>query len=46
LGRTRELTLKDLWDKGKYQITMRDPKGRESGTVEFSVKEREDEDDD
>lgn len=45
LGRTRELTIKDLWDKGKYQITMRDPRGRESGTVEFSVMEREDEDD-
>ncbi|KAF7114113.1 hypothetical protein CNMCM5793_007093 [Aspergillus hiratsukae] len=45
LGRTRELTIKDLWDKGKYQITMRDPKGRESGTAEFSVREREDEDD-
>ncbi|EAW09657.1 ATP-binding protein [Aspergillus clavatus NRRL 1] len=45
LGRTRELTIKDLWDKGKYQITMRDHKGRESGSVEFSVMERENEDD-
>lgn len=46
LGRTRELTIKDLWDQGKYRIVVRDTKGRESGTVEFSVKERENEEDD
>lgn len=46
LGRTRELTIKDLWDQGKYKVVVRDTKGRESGTVEFSVKERENEDDD
>lgn len=41
LGRTRELTIKDLWDQGKYRIVVRDTKGRESGTVEFAVAERE-----
>lgn len=46
LGRTRELTIKDLWDQGKYKVVMRDTKGRESGTVEFAVMEREGEDDD
>lgn len=46
LGRTRELTIKDLWDQGKYRIVVRDTKGRESGTVEFSVQEKEGEDDD
>lgn len=42
LGRTRELTIKDLWDQGKYRIVVRDKKGRESGTVEFSVVEKDD----
>ncbi|EEA27492.1 hypothetical protein TMatcc_004209 [Talaromyces marneffei ATCC 18224] len=46
LGRTRELTIKDLWDQGKYRVVVRDNKGRESGTVEFSVKEKEGEGDD
>ncbi|KAJ5174546.1 uncharacterized protein N7482_000423 [Penicillium canariense] len=41
LGRTRELTIKDLWDHGKYRIVMRDTRGRESGTMEFAVAERE-----
>ncbi|THC90485.1 hypothetical protein EYZ11_010049 [Aspergillus tanneri] len=46
LGRTRELTIKDLWNQGKYQLVMRDYKGRNNGTAEFSVVERpEDEDD-
>ena len=45
LGRTRELTIKDLWDQGKYRIVVRDTKGNESGTVEFSVAEREGEQD-
>jgi hypothetical protein len=35
LGRTRELTIKDLWDQGKYRVLVHDPKG--SGKVEFSV---------
>ena len=45
LGRTRELTIKDLWDQGKYRIVVRDTRGNESGTVEFSVAEREGEED-
>lgn len=46
LGRTRELTIKDLWDQGKYRIVVRDTKGRESGTVEFAVAEKEEKDGD
>ncbi|KAL3470838.1 hypothetical protein BJX99DRAFT_238661 [Aspergillus californicus] len=45
LGRTRELTIKDLWDQGKYQIAMRDAKGREQGSIEFFTKPTENEDD-
>ncbi|KAL2827081.1 hypothetical protein BDW59DRAFT_171607 [Aspergillus cavernicola] len=41
LGRTRELTIKDLWDQGRYQIAMRDTKGREQGTLEFFTKPKE-----
>lgn len=40
LGRTRELTIKDLWDQGKYRVVVKDTRGNESGTVEFSVAER------
>ncbi|KAE8382570.1 hypothetical protein BDV26DRAFT_277937 [Aspergillus bertholletiae] len=39
LGRTRELTIKDLWNQGKYQLAMRDSKGRDTGVAEFSVKD-------
>lgn len=46
LGRTRELTIKDLWNQGKYKIVVRDTKGRESGTVEFAVAETEGKDED
>lgn len=46
LGRTRELTIKDLWNQGKYRIVVRDTKGRESGTVEFAVAENEGGEDD
>ena len=46
LGRTRELTIKDLWNQGKYRIVVRDTKGRESGTVEFAVAEKEKESED
>ncbi|KAI9044380.1 ATP-binding protein [Aspergillus affinis] len=47
LGRTRELTIKDLWDQGKYQLLLRDYKGRDNGSAEFSVVERpEDKEDD
>lgn len=46
LGRTRELTIKDLWDQGKYQIAMRDTKGREQGTLEFFTKPKPEEKED
>lgn len=46
LGRTRELTIKDLWNQGKYRMVVRDNHGRESGTVEFAHAEREGDDDD
>lgn len=45
LGRTRELTIKDLWNQGKYRIVVRDNRGNESGTVEFAVAESEKEQD-
>lgn len=45
LGRTRELTIKDLWNQGKYRMVVRDTRGNESGTVEFAVAENEDEKD-
>ncbi len=44
LNRTKELTLKDLWIeqrgeiRGKYLATMKDNRGRETGTWEFAVK--------
>lgn len=41
LGRTRELTIKDLWNNGKYQIVSRDKNGKETGTTEFSVAAQE-----
>ena len=45
LGRTRELTIKDLWDGGKYAVKMVDTRGRESGGLRFQVAEKEDGDD-
>lgn len=46
LGRTRELTVKDFWNSGKFKATLRDTKGRETGTVEVGVSESEKEKDD
>ncbi len=47
LGRTKELTFKDLWDGGKYKITTTDKKGEIMGQVEMeTVKGKEDDDDD
>ncbi|KAL1955172.1 hypothetical protein VTO42DRAFT_8937 [Malbranchea cinnamomea] len=37
LGRTRELTVKDFWHGGKFKATIRDHKGRETGTLEIGV---------
>ena len=31
LGRTRELTIKDLWEGGGYEVQMKDGRGRETG---------------
>ncbi|KAK5173840.1 uncharacterized protein LTR77_002521 [Saxophila tyrrhenica] len=41
LGRTRELTIKDLWEGGRYEAKMVDARGRESGGLTFAVKEKE-----
>lgn len=38
LGRTREITLKDLWNGGKYEAEVRDSKGRKDKTYTLSVK--------
>ncbi|KAK2742379.1 hypothetical protein FQN55_007913 [Onygenales sp. PD_40] len=46
LGRTRELTVKDFWNKGSFKAVMRDTKGRETGTIEVGVVKPEEEDDD
>lgn len=47
LGRTKELTFKDLWDGGKYKITTRDRKGNTQGEVEMeTVEGKQDEDED
>lgn len=40
LGRTKELTIKDLWDGGKYEIKMTDDRGRETGGLTFKVAEK------
>lgn len=45
LGRTRELTIKDLWEGGKYEVKMTDPRGRETGGLTFKVAEKEGGDD-
>lgn len=46
LGRTRELTIKDLWDGGKYSVSMVDSRGRKSGGLTFQVAEKEGDDKD
>ena len=44
LNRTRELTMKDLWieqkgeDRGKFALITKDAKGRETGSIEISVR--------
>jgi hypothetical protein len=40
LGRTRELTIKDLWDSGKYEVKTLDTRGRETGGLVFKVAEK------
>lgn len=52
LGRTRELTLKDLWVeqsgdmRGAYEAVVRDNRGRETGKFELRVKPDPEGDDD
>jgi hypothetical protein len=46
LGRTKELTFKDLWDGGKYRITTRNKKGEVDGCVEMETVEAKKDDDD
>jgi hypothetical protein len=47
LGRTKELTFKDLWDGGKYKFTTRDRKGNVDREVEVeTVAKKEDEEGD
>lgn len=47
LGRTKELTFKDLWEGGKYKITTKDKKGNVEKEIEMeTVKPPEDEEDD
>ncbi|PSN68337.1 hypothetical protein BS50DRAFT_491782 [Corynespora cassiicola Philippines] len=41
LGRTKELTLKDLWEGGKYKITTRDVSGNVDRAVEIEAVEGE-----
>jgi hypothetical protein len=46
LGRTKELTFKDLWEGGKYKITRKNKKGEIEGTVEMESVEGKNDDDD
>ncbi|TKA80981.1 hypothetical protein B0A55_02383 [Friedmanniomyces simplex] len=46
LGRTRELTIKDLWHKGQYRVQMANAKGVASGSLVFDVVPREEESED
>ncbi|EMD00858.1 hypothetical protein BAUCODRAFT_29236 [Baudoinia panamericana UAMH 10762] len=41
LGRTRELTIKDLWEGGRYKVAMRDGKGVERGSFLVETVPRE-----
>ncbi|EWC44028.1 hypothetical protein DRE_01380 [Drechslerella stenobrocha 248] len=47
LGRTREITLKDLWDSGKYEFAIHNAKGYKDKTVTFTaIPAKKDDDDD
>ncbi|KAF3928977.1 hypothetical protein ABW19_dt0201811 [Dactylella cylindrospora] len=46
LGRTREITLKDLWESGKYEFTMRNSKGYTDKIVTFTATPSEKPEDD
>jgi hypothetical protein len=44
LGRTKELTFKDLWEGGKYRVTSRDRKGNVERVTEMVIEEGEKDD--
>jgi hypothetical protein len=46
LGRTKELTIKDLWEGGKYKFTTRDKKGNVDKEIEMEAVEKKGGDDD
>ena len=46
LGRTKELTFKDLWEGGKYKLTTRNKAGEGTGSVEMETVEKPEKDDD
>jgi hypothetical protein len=46
LGRTREITIKDLWKEGKYQLRLLDSKQRVEKVVEMVMVKKEDDDTD
>ena len=41
LGRTKELTFKDLWEGGRYKVTTRDRKGGLERVVEVETVEKD-----
>lgn len=41
LGRTRELTIKDLWNGGKYRVEMEGLRGQAAGSLTFAVASKE-----
>ncbi|QDS73591.1 hypothetical protein FKW77_001467 [Venturia effusa] len=45
LGRTRELTIKDLWNDGQYKVTTRDRKGNVEKDISFLAKPGKGDDD-
>ncbi|KAK5136355.1 hypothetical protein LTR08_003481 [Meristemomyces frigidus] len=45
LGRTRELTIKDLWEGGRYRVEIEDGRGKVTGGVTFKVGAKVEEED-
>ena len=45
LGRTRELTIKDLWNSGQYKVSVRDSKDRHERSILFKVEPKPGSDD-
>lgn len=44
LGRTRELTIKDLWNNGKYKISLEGSAGKPQQNITFEVATKPEED--